>query len=219
MESFDLVRILKFLPGIILGLTVHEFSHAFVAHLCGDSTSKDQGRVTLNPLKHIDLFGFIMLIFAGFGWAKPVHFNEQNLRNPRTDVIKIALAGPLSNAVIAMILSVIFSVISAALPVFHSSWMVVVTEVFLYAIYINWGLFIFNLIPLPPLDGSHLLFYQLRRFPVLYDGLYKYGSFILFGLILATILTKINFLPIWPLIRFFGDGFLSLVGMGGGLSV
>jgi Zn-dependent protease len=218
MESFDLVRILKFLPGIILGLTVHEFSHAFVAHLCGDSTSKDQGRVTLNPLKHIDLFGFIMLIFAGFGWAKPVHFNEQNLRNPRTDVIKIALAGPLSNAVIAMILSVIFSVISAALPVFHSSWMVVVTEVFLYAIYINWGLFIFNLIPLPPLDGSHLLFYQLRRFPVLYDGLYKYGSFILFGLILATILTKINFLPIWPLIRFFGDGFLSLVGMGGGLS-
>jgi Zn-dependent protease len=219
MESFDLVRILKFLPGIILGLTVHEFSHAFVAHLCGDSTSKDQGRVTLNPLKHIDLFGFIMLIFAGFGWAKPVHFNEQNLRNPRTDVIKIALAGPLSNAVIAMILSVIFSVISAALPVFHSSWMVVVTEVFLYAIYINWGLFIFNLIPLPPLDGSHLLFYQLRRFPVLYEGLYKYGSFILFGLILATILTKINFLPIWPLIRFFGDGFLSLVGMGGGLSV
>jgi Zn-dependent protease len=111
MESFDLVRILKFLPGIILGLTVHEFSHAFVAHLCGDSTSKDQGRVTLNPLKHIDLFGFIMLIFAGFGWAKPVHFNEQNLRNPRTDVIKIALAGPLSNAVIAMILSVIFYVI------------------------------------------------------------------------------------------------------------
>jgi Zn-dependent protease len=212
MENFDLVRILKFLPGIIIGLTVHEFCHALVAHLCGDSTSKDQGRVTLNPLKHIDPLGFIMLIFAGFGWAKPVQFNEMNLRNPKYDIIKIALAGPLSNAVIAMILSVFFSVLSSALPVYQSTGMQFITEVFLYAIYINWGLFIFNLIPLPPLDGSHLLFYQLRRFPALYDGLHKYGSFLLFGLIIATFLTKINFLPIWPAIEFFGKGFLSLLG-------
>jgi Zn-dependent protease len=90
--------------------------------------------------------------------------------------------------------------------------MQIVSEVFQYAIYINWGLFIFNLIPLPPLDGSHLLFYQLRRFPSLYDVLYKYGSLLLFGLIIATYVTKINFLPIWPLIQFFGEGFLSLVG-------
>jgi Zn-dependent protease len=73
MEHFDFARILKFLPGIILGLTVHEFSHAFVARSCGDNTSQEQGRVTLNPLKHIDLLGFIMLLFAGFGWAKPVN--------------------------------------------------------------------------------------------------------------------------------------------------
>ncbi|MEI8225692.1 MAG: site-2 protease family protein [Bacteroidota bacterium] len=212
MESFDFARILKFLPGIILGLTVHEFCHALVAHMCGDSTSKDQGRVTLNPLKHIDPLGFIMLIVAGFGWAKPVQFNEQNLHNPKTDVIKIALAGPLSNAVLAMILSVLFSIVSSLVSPYQSSAMQVVTEVFLYAIYINWGLFIFNLIPLPPLDGSHLLFHQLRRYPALYEGLYKYGSFLLFGLIIATFLTKINFLPIWPLIQFFGNGFLSLVG-------
>ena len=212
MESFDLARILKFLPGIILGLTVHEFSHALVAHICGDSTSKDQGRVTLNPLKHIDPLGFIMLIIAGFGWAKPVQFNEQNLRNPKTDVIKIALAGPLSNAVIAMILSVLFSLFSSYVQVYHSSALQMISEVFLYAIYINWGLFIFNLIPLPPLDGSHLLFYQLRRFPALYEGLYKYGSLLLFGLLIATTLTKINFLPIWPLIQFLGEGFLFLVG-------
>ena len=119
MESFDLVRVLKFLPGVILGLTVHEFCHAWVAHMCGDSTSKDQGRVTLNPLKHIDPLGFIMLIVAGFGWAKPVQFNERNLNNPKTDVIKIALAGPLSNAVIAMILTVIdkdnFSIVASLL--------------------------------------------------------------------------------------------------------
>ena len=212
MENFDLVRILKFLPGIILGLTVHEFSHALVAHMCGDSTSKDQGRVTLNPLKHIDLLGFIMLIIAGFGWAKPVQFQEQNLRNPKTDVIKIALAGPLSNAVIAMILSVLFSILASIIPVYSSSTIQVVYEVLHYAIYINWGLFIFNLIPLPPLDGSHLLFHQFRRFPVLYDGLYKYGSLLLFGLLIATTLTKINLLPIGPLIQFFGEGFLTMVG-------
>ncbi|MBK7132535.1 MAG: site-2 protease family protein [Bacteroidales bacterium] len=212
MESFDLARVLKFLPGIVIGLTVHEFCHAWVAHLCGDSTSKDQGRVTLNPLKHIDLLGFVFLIFAGFGWAKPVQFDERNLRNPKYDVIKIALAGPLSNAVLAMILSVIFSIVSSFLPAYQTSGMQILSEVFIYAIYINWGLFIFNLIPLPPLDGSHLIFYQLRRFPALYDGLYKYGSLLLFGLLIATAITKINFLPIWPAIQFLGEGFLSLVG-------
>lgn len=212
MESFDLARVLKFLPGIIIGLTVHEFCHAWVAHLCGDSTSKDQGRVTLNPLKHIDLLGFVFLIFAGFGWAKPVQFDEKNLRNPKYDVIKIALAGPLSNAVLAMILSVIFSIVSSFLPAYQTSGMQILSEVFIYAIYINWGLFIFNLIPLPPLDGSHLVFYQLRRFPALYEGLYKYGSLLLFGLLIATAITKINFLPIWPAIQFLGEGFLSLVG-------
>lgn len=212
MENFNFVRILKFLPGIILGLTVHEFSHALVAHMCGDSTSKDQGRITLNPLKHIDLLGFIMLMVAGFGWAKPVQFKEENLRNPKSDVIKIAVAGPLANAVIAMILSVLFSILSSYIPIYSSTSVRVIYEVIHYAIYINWGLFVFNLIPLPPLDGSHLLFHQLKRFPALYEGLYKYGSMILFGLLIATTLTKINFLPIWPVIRFLGEGFLSIVG-------
>jgi Zn-dependent protease len=212
LENFDLVRVLKFLPGVILGLTVHEFCHAWVAHLCGDSTSKDQGRVTLNPLKHIDALGFIMLIVAGFGWAKPVQFNEMNLRNPRTDVIKIALAGPLSNALIAMILSVILTIIAKSVPDYYSNGMQIVTEVFRYAIFINWGLFIFNLIPLPPLDGSHLIFSQLKRFPSIYEGLYKYSSYLLFGLVIATMLTKINFLPIGPVIEFFYRGFFSIIG-------
>jgi Zn-dependent protease len=211
-ENFDLARILKYLPGIILGLTVHEFCHAWVAHLCGDSTSKEQGRVTLNPLKHIDPLGFIFLIFAGFGWAKPVQFREENLRNPKTDVIKIALAGPLSNAVLAMILSIVFSILSASTNGFNSSGLQIASEVFLYAIYINWGLFIFNLIPLPPLDGSHVAFQYFKKYPAFYDALYKYGSYLLFGLLIATMVTKINLLPIWPLIQFFGEGFLSIVG-------
>lgn len=212
MEQFDLARILKFLPGIIIGLTVHEYCHALVAHMCGDSTSKEQGRVTLNPLKHIDPIGFLMLIVAGFGWAKPVQFNEQNLRNPKTDVIKIALAGPLSNAVIAMVLSIVFSLIFKSASLQLTTSMQILSEVFYYAIYINWALFIFNLIPIPPLDGSHLLLSQFKSFPALYNGLYKYGSFLLIGLVIASIVTKIDFLPIGPVINFFGDGFLSLIG-------
>jgi Zn-dependent protease len=212
LGNFDFIRILKFLPGIILGLTVHEFSHAFVAHLCGDSTARDQGRITLNPLKHIDPLGFIMLMAVGFGWAKPVQFTEQNLHNPKTDVIKIALAGPLSNAIIAMILSVLFSLLASFLPIYSSQPVSVLYEILQYAIYINWGLFIFNLIPLPPLDGSHLLFHQLKRFPALHDVLFKYGSLILFALLIGSAFTKIDFLPIGPAIKFLGEGFLSLVG-------
>jgi Zn-dependent protease len=209
MDSFDIIRTLKWLPGIIIGLTIHEFSHAYVAHRCGDSTSKDQGRVTLNPLKHIDPLGFIMLLVAGFGWAKPVHFNEKNLRNPKTDIMKIAVAGPLSNALTAILLSIVFVFIYRIHP---ASYYTVLTEIFRYAIYINWGLFIFNLIPLPPLDGSHLLLNYFRKFPALYDGLYKYGSLLLFGLLIGSVFLKINLLPIWPVIQFLGNGFLSLLG-------
>jgi Zn-dependent protease len=207
MGNFDLERVLTFLPGIILGLTVHEYCHALVAHMCGDSTSKDQGRVTLNPLKHIDPIGFMMLIFVGFGWAKPVQFNEENLNNPKTDVLKIALAGPLSNAVLAMILSVIFSLVAAS-----SEMSEIVYNVFIYAIYINWGLFVFNLIPLPPLDGSHLLLHKLKSRPELYNAIFKYGSFLLFGLIIGSMVTKIDFLPIGSIMQFLTRWFLGIVG-------
>ncbi|HBE42414.1 MAG TPA: site-2 protease family protein [Bacteroidales bacterium] len=209
MDNFDILRTLKFLPGIILGLTFHEFSHAFVAQRCGDSTSRDQGRVTLNPLKHIDPLGFIMLLVAGFGWAKPVEFNEQNLRNPKTDTLKIAISGPISNAILAMVLSVIFAILYNTINFPYYS---LTTELFIYAIYINWGLFIFNLLPVPPLDGSHLLLSYFRKYPVLYNALYKYGSYIFLGIIVLSLVSSINLLPIWPLIKFLGNGFLSLLG-------
>ncbi len=211
MGEFDLVRVLKYLPGIILGLTVHEFSHAWVAHRCGDSTSKEQGRLTLNPFKHIDLLGFIMLCVAGFGWAKPVEFNEQNLKNPKSDVIKIAIAGPLSNAITAIILSVLFTLVYKLLPSYQNTATGILYEVTMYAIYLNWGLFIFNLIPLPPLDGSHLLLNYFKKFPSVYEALYKYGSYFFFGIILVMIITKINLLPLGNVIRFFADGLLSFL--------
>ncbi|HEX2969780.1 MAG TPA: site-2 protease family protein [Bacteroidales bacterium] len=210
MDIFNIERILKYLPGIIIGLTVHEFSHAWLAHLSGDPTSKEQGRITLNPLKHIDAIGFLFLLVAGFGWAKPVQFNEQYLRK-KSDVIKIALAGPVSNAVLAMFLSLLFVVIFSQAD-YENKGMQLTLEIFYYAIYINWGLFIFNLIPLPPLDGSHLLFYPLRKYPEIYDAFYKYGSLALFILLIATAVTKVNFLPIMNAIRFFADGFLSMIG-------
>jgi Zn-dependent protease len=211
MEHFDLIRTLKWLPGIIIGLTIHEFSHAYVAHGCGDMTSRDQGRVTLNPLKHIDLLGFIMLLFAGFGWAKPVEFNEKNLRNPERDIMKIAVSGPLSNALLAIALSWIMVLVIKIYPVLYNS---LLTEVFLYAIYINWGLFIFNLIPLPPLDGSHLLFNYFRKYPSFYAGLYKFGSFLLLVLVIGTVATNINLLPVWPVVEYLGNGFLAMLGFG-----
>lgn len=207
MEQFDLVRMLKFLPGIILGLTIHEFSHAYIAKRCGDSTSEEQGRVTLNPFKHIDLLGFIMLLFAGFGWAKPVQFNEQNLRNPEKDVMKIAVAGPLSNALTAIVISFLFILLDLFINQ-ATAGAKILKDVFIYAIYINWGLFVFNMIPVPPLDGSHLLLNYFKRFPVLYENLYRYGSYFFFGLIVVMVITKMDLLPIWPVVRFLGDGVL-----------
>jgi Zn-dependent protease len=217
MDQFDgvwvyVMRTLKYLPGIILGLTVHEYCHALVAHWCGDDTSKEQGRVTLNPLKHIDPYGFIMLLVAGFGWAKPVQFDERNLRNPKTDVLKIAIAGPLSNAIVAIILSLLLAASKPLYEGLYNSSVTLVLEIVYYAIYINWGLFIFNLIPLPPLDGSHLLFQPLKKYPDIYNSVYKYGSLLLFGIIIFSVISKSNLLPIGHLIEFFAKGFFGIIG-------
>ncbi|MBP8958982.1 MAG: site-2 protease family protein [Bacteroidales bacterium] len=204
MAGFDILYSLKLLPGIIIGLTVHEFSHAFIAQRCGDNTSAEQGRVTLNPLKHIDLLGFLMLFIAGFGWAKPVQFNEMNLRNPKMDVLKIAVAGPISNAITAMLLSVIFVVFNFSFGI--------AGELIIYAIFINWGLFIFNLIPIPPLDGSHLLFQWFKKYPEVYNAIYKYGTIALFILLIFAIGSNKNLLPIGSLIEFISKGFLKVLG-------
>ena len=90
--------------------------------------------------------------------------------------------------------------------------MIIMNEMFIYGIYINWGLFVFNLIPLPPLDGSHLLLSYFKKYPVVYEGFYKYGSYFFFVLILITMFTKVNLLPIWPVVRYLGDGVLSVFG-------
>lgn len=107
MMNFDLFWLLKSLPAVVIGLTVHELAHALMAYFLGDMTAKNDGRLTLNPLKHIDPLGFILIVIAGFGWAKPVNFNPANLRNKHRDEILISLAGPFSNFLLAVLFLVI----------------------------------------------------------------------------------------------------------------
>jgi Zn-dependent protease len=214
VEQFDFQRLLLTLPGIIIGLTLHEFMHAYAAYKCGDNTSEELGRLTFNPLKHIDPIGLIFIIFAGFGWAKPVSFNEERLRNPKRDVILIALAGPLANVFVAVVTSMAFVWLLNSHPYAGSDAYKTFLNVMLNCIFINWGLFVFNMIPLPPLDGSHLLFHGFRNNPALYNKIFRYGAIALFAIILIESRTKINILPIGTVVDYLGEGFLRMLGYG-----
>ena len=148
------------LVGLIIGFTVHEFSHALTSHIEGDDTARRMGRLTFNPIKHIDLLGFILLLVVGFGWAKPVQVDPYNLRHGRFGMSMVALAGPLSNFVLAFALGLVFRL--DLLPVvtdtrFISGAVEILGFAAFLAIFFNLILGIFNLIPLPPLDGSKVV--------------------------------------------------------------
>lgn len=136
---------------IFVTMPVHEFFHAFAAYKLGDNTAKYSGRLTLNPLAHIDILGAVLIILVGFGFAKPVPVNQYNFKNPKRDMAIVGLAGPLSNFVLAFILFIISTVFGYFNQVFLYLF-------FFYAGYINIVLASFNLIPLPPMDGSRILF-------------------------------------------------------------
>lgn len=143
------------LPGILLAISIHEFSHGFVAVKLGDDTPKVQGRMTLNPLKHIDPFGFMCLLLVGFGWAKPVMINSRNFKNPRRDDLLVSLAGPVSNFIMAFIFTIFMKLADMFLP--YTLTTQVIWEVLSGTVQINLVLMVFNLLPIPPLDGHHIL--------------------------------------------------------------
>lgn len=159
-NPMELLALLLTLPGVIIAITFHEFAHAYVADKLGDDTPRRQGRITLNPLAHIDPVGFFMLIFVHFGWGKPVEINPTNFNRKRSmakQEMLVALAGPLMNIIIALILTIILFAINTFAPSFTITMTgLIISLVLQMAISVNIGLGIFNLIPLPPLDGSKI---------------------------------------------------------------
>ncbi|OAB33982.1 site-2 protease family protein [Paenibacillus glacialis] len=149
-----------FLIAIVLAFTVHEFSHAYFANKFGDPTAKLLGRVTLNPAVHFDLFGIILLVIAGFGWARPVPVNRENFDRPRLMGVIVSIAGPLSNFVLGVLGSLIYAGL-VQFGVLESITNLKLAEatatLFYFIIIMNFFLFLFNLIPLPPLDGYRVL--------------------------------------------------------------
>ena len=156
-----LLNIVLTLPGVLIAITFHEFAHAFVAVKLGDDTPKYQGRLSLNPLSHLDPFGILMLLFVHIGWGKPVEINprnfNRNISEEKAEAI-VSIAGPLMN----FILAILFTIISFLIAKFASSFVytqvgIIVMTIIQYTVIVNIGLGVFNLIPLPPLDGSKIL--------------------------------------------------------------
>ena len=157
-----LLSMLFSIPGVLVAITFHEYAHAFVAYKLGDNTAKSQGRLSLNPLKHMDPFGIVMLLFLGFGWGKPVQIDPRNF-NRKMSVEKaealVAIAGPLMNFILAILFAVFYAVATKFgwFDALSSRAVFIIANILSGIILINIGLGIFNLIPLPPLDGSKVL--------------------------------------------------------------
>ena len=208
----ELSETIKIIPAAIIGLTVHEFAHAYTAYRLGDNTAKEDGRISLNPLRHIDWMGFFLVIFAGFGWAKPVSFNPDNLKHKHRDEILISIAGPLSNFLIALLFLIIARILYFY-PYFNGTetGLVIVNWIVISGI-INFGLFVFNLIPLPPLDGSHVYLTFLKEInPTLMANLYKWGTAVLLGIILAENYLHVNILHLSQVIDRIASFFVHLL--------
>lgn len=186
---------LLLLPGILIGLTFHEFAHAFVSDRLGDPTPSQQGRVTLNPLRHIDPIGFIALFFAGFGWGVPVQIDPRYYRHRRRDEAFVACAGVAMNFLIAFFFLLIMRGMLTLLPygvTAPGSLGELIFQMLNYAVFINIVLMIFNLLPIPPLDGFNLLtqIFDLRRYSWYYP-LMQQGFWILIFVVLVGLTDRI----------------------------
>lgn len=156
--TIQLIEKLLLLPGLLIAISAHEFAHAYAAYRLGDNSQRFQGRLTLNPIKHIDPIGFLLLMVIGFGWAKPVMIDSRKFKNPRKDDTIVSLAGPLANFILALVFTILTGITYVIMyKTGTSQTLYLVLEIFKLAIQINLVLMVFNLIPIPPLDGHHLL--------------------------------------------------------------
>lgn len=188
-------RIIEFvMHGIVLltAFPVHECAHALAAHWLGDDTAKNQGRISLNPLRHLDLFGTVFMLLAGFGWAKPVPINANNFKNRKVGMAVSSLAGPLSNVLMSYVSIIICKILTYSS--YGNSYVNALADVFWYATILNLGLAVFNLLPVPPLDGSRI--FNLVLPEKLYFKVMKYEN-IIFGILFLSIWLGFLDKPLW----------------------
>ena len=190
MFGFDADMIFR-IPALLIALTVHEYAHARAAVTLGDPTPRFMGRLTLNPVSHLDPIGLLMLWLAQFGWAKPVPINPGNFTDYRRGMLLVSLAGPVSNMLLALLTAFVIAIL-AKLQLLHGDWVKVLWLLYSY----NIILAVFNLIPIPPLDGSKILASILpARQGEIFDRMEQYGSFILIALVFTGVIGTI----IYPL--------------------
>lgn len=198
MNNWLLGKILV-IPAILIGLTFHEYAHAIVADKLGDKTPKFQGRLTLNPFVHIDLLGFIMIMIIGFGWAKPVETNPSAFKNRYKDDLKVSIAGPIANLIVAFLGAILMALLArfgltalSGMPTLYA----ILASILSAIISINCMLFIFNLLPMPGLDGFHIL---RDLFPSAYykisEAVYRYQLIILLLFIATPLASYIVGIP------------------------
>ncbi len=195
----DPVGFVAFIIAIVLGITVHEFMHAYAAHRLGDDTARLLGRLSLNPMAHLDPFGTLLLVLAGFGYGKPVPFNESRLRTT-LGVTFVAIAGPLANVALAALCALPLRFGSAS--TFGSAYEEILGAIVLW----NCVLAIFNLLPIPPLDGANVVYGLLPpRQQFAWRTYQQYGPFLLLGILLLAprVLSTLVFGPALALARFF----------------
>jgi len=209
VDSAFIMGLVLRLPVVLFALTIHEFMHAYSAYWCGDDTAYRAGRMTLNPLAHLDLIGTLALMFAPIGWAKPVPVQPLNYRRPRRDDIIVSGAGIAANFTIAVLLSLVMRAL-----IWQGIWPktglggVVVDMLFIGAL-VNFGLAVFNLLPIPPLDGSHILRNLLPlNAAVRYAEWSRHGMFLLMIVVLINWRTGFLAYPIiWLMSLFTGVRF------------
>jgi len=187
-----IIHLAMFIPLLLFAFSIHELSHGLAAYALGDSTAKRSGRLSLNPIRHIDPIGFIAILIAGIGWAKPVMVNPFFLKNPKVDMALIAAAGPISNFLLSFVFTLFFVLATLNFAPF------IIRQILADFIVINVVLGVFNLIPIPPLDGSKIIA------GILPDNLYRqlphhlarFGMLIILGLALTGILGEFIIFPI-----------------------